>query len=309
MTCIPGKIRTRLSDKVYAGKLAGLLKKEWDKREVVCSECDKTMKASSLTNHLEGVHGVYRSKIINKDLIVEDREPVDYVAETFTNWFHCPVEGCNYGLNNGLTVTPYSLCRHFGYQHFPDNICIPHKDNYPRCNICDMQASAGTINSERHRNSKTSQEGHKGKLQRKGYRRSALSLNVKFTAYSQKLETVKCFEYLGRLLTYDNNDRQNVCSKLKKAPQFWALISQILKGKNICVLRYAEYFTKQQYRRYHYTGASPGTKVRRNSIADFVATRPVYEFCKNGRRRCGTSHHCKWWCDQEISINKEDMGV
>ena len=41
------------------------------------------MKGLSLTNHLEGVHGVYRSKVINKDLIVEDRESVDYVAETF----------------------------------------------------------------------------------------------------------------------------------------------------------------------------------------------------------------------------------
>ena len=114
MTCIPGKIRTSLSDNVYAGKLAGLSKKEWDKRVVVCNECGKTMKASSLTNHLEGVYGVYRSKIINKDLIVEDREPVDYVAETFTDGYRCPVEGCDYGLNNRSIVTPYSLCRHFG---------------------------------------------------------------------------------------------------------------------------------------------------------------------------------------------------
>ena len=233
MTCIPGKIRTRLSDKVYAGKLAGLLKKEWDKREVVCSECDKTMKASSLTNHLEGVHGVYRSKIINKDLIVEDREPVDYVAETFTNWFHCPVEGCNYGLNNGLTVTPYSLCRHFGYQHFPDNICIPHKDNYPRCNICDMQASAGTINSERHRNSKTCEEGHRRKLQRKAYRCSALSLDKKFTAYGRELEMVEFFKYLGRILTYDNNDIQDVRSNLNKARTFWRQISNVLRSENM----------------------------------------------------------------------------
>ena len=64
--------------------LVGFTKKEWNKRLVVCNECGKTMKASSLTNHLEGVHGVYRSKVINKDLIVEDREPVEYFAETFT---------------------------------------------------------------------------------------------------------------------------------------------------------------------------------------------------------------------------------
>ena len=34
-------------------------------------------------------------------------------------------------------------------------------------------------------------------------------------------------------------------------------------------------------------------RVRRKSIIDFVATRPVYEFCKNERRRHETSHHRK----------------
>ena len=204
MTCIPGKIRTSLSDNVYAGKLAGLSKKEWDKRVVVCNECGKTMKASSLTNHLEGVQGIYRSKVINKDLIVEDREPVDYVAETFTNGYCCPVEGCDYELNSRSTVTLYSLRRHFGYQHLPDNICILYEATYPRSNLCNMQVSARTINSEQHRNSKTCKEGDRRKLQRKAYRRSALSLDKKFTAYRQELERVEFFKYLGRLLTYDN---------------------------------------------------------------------------------------------------------
>ena len=107
MTCISGKIRTRLSDNIYAAQLVGFTKKEWDKQVVVCNECGKTMKASSLTNHLEGVHGVYRDKVINKDLIVEDREPVDYVTQTFTEGYRCPVEDCNYGLNRELIVTPY----------------------------------------------------------------------------------------------------------------------------------------------------------------------------------------------------------
>ena len=36
-------------------------------------------------------------------------------------------------------------------------------------------------------------------------------------------------------------------------------------------------------------------RVKRNSIIDFVASRPVYEFCKSAERRSGTSHHRKWW--------------
>ena len=51
----------------------------------------------------------YRSKVINKDLIVEDREPVHYEAETFIDEYLCIVEGCDYGLNNKSIVTPYRL--------------------------------------------------------------------------------------------------------------------------------------------------------------------------------------------------------
>ena len=69
-----------------------------------------------------------------------------------------------------------------------------------------MQAYVGTINSERHKNSETCKEGHRRKLQRKAYRRSALSLNEKFTAYGRELERVEFFKYLGRILTYDDND-------------------------------------------------------------------------------------------------------
>ena len=50
-------------------------------------------------------------------------------------------------------------------------------------------------------------------------------------------------------------------------------------------------------------------RVRRNSIIDFVATRPVYEFYKSAERRPRTSHHCKWWWDLEMSLGKEDTGV
>ena len=43
----------------------------------------------------------------------------------------------------------------------------------------------------------------------------------------------RVFKYLSRLLTYDDNDIQNVRSNLKKARIFWARISQVLKGKNM----------------------------------------------------------------------------
>ena len=50
-------------------------------------------------------------------------------------------------------------------------------------------------------------------------------------------------------------------------------------------------------------------RVRRNSIIEFVATRPVYEFCTSAERRPGTSHHRKWWWDQEMRLDEEDKRV
>ena len=87
-----------------------------------------------------------------------------------------------------------------------------------------MQASAGTINSEQQKNSETCKEGHRRKLQREAYRCYALSLNKKFTAYRQELERVEFFKYLGRILTYDNNDIQDVRSNLNKAPKVCGMI-------------------------------------------------------------------------------------
>ena len=54
------------------------------------------MQASSLENHLEVKHGIFKSEVINMDFLVEDREPVNYVAETFTDGLQCPVEGSAY---------------------------------------------------------------------------------------------------------------------------------------------------------------------------------------------------------------------
>ena len=45
-------------------------------------------------------------------------------------------------------------------------------------------------------------------------------------------------------------------------------------------------------------------RVRRNSIINFVATRPVYKFCTSAERRRWTSHHRNWWWDQEMSLDK-----
>jgi len=53
-----------------------------------------------------------------------------------------------------------------------------------------------------------------------------------FTAYGAELERVEVFKYLGRLLTYDNNDAQAVKGNLKKARGVWTRLSRMIRAEN-----------------------------------------------------------------------------
>ena len=200
-----------------------------------------------------------------------------------------------------------------------------------------------------HQGTTTCKKSHRRKLQREAYRSFALSFDKEFFAYGQKLERVEFFKYLGKLLTYNNNDIQDVFSNLKKARMFWGRISDVLRSKNLspkvremfykatiqAVLLYGSVLwnlTKVMMSRlegFHITAAYwmartqkpqdnddgswtyPSSKdvleevglypiehyirVRGNYIINFVATRPVYEFCTSVERIPGSSHHRKWW--------------
>ena len=103
MTCLPGKIRTSHSEETYVRTVSGIPKEDWSNREVKCDVCGIKLQASSLDEHLVTQHEIYRSKVINKDLVIK-REPVEYFTEPF-NWkqfkserkgLDCPVKGCPY---------------------------------------------------------------------------------------------------------------------------------------------------------------------------------------------------------------------
>ena len=51
---------------------------------------------------------------------------------------------------------------------------------------------------------------HEAKLQRKADSNFAAALGAKFYAYGEELERVEVFQYLGRLVVFDDNDTQLV---------------------------------------------------------------------------------------------------
>jgi hypothetical protein len=58
------------------------------------------------------------------------------------------------------------------------------------------------------------------------------ALQQTFTAYRAELEKVEVFQYLGRLLAYDDNDPQAVRGNLKKARGIWARLSRMIRTEN-----------------------------------------------------------------------------
>jgi len=72
MTCVPGRISTRHSNWVYNNSRVGLVSPQDQKRrQVTCDTCDKPMAAASLKDHMATHHGIYQSKVINRELLVE----------------------------------------------------------------------------------------------------------------------------------------------------------------------------------------------------------------------------------------------
>ncbi len=62
--------------------------------------------------------------------------------------------------------------------------------------------------------------------------RTHLALQELFTAYSNELERVEVFKYLGRLLAYDDNYARTVRGNLRKAQCIWARIPHMIRSEN-----------------------------------------------------------------------------
>jgi hypothetical protein len=96
MTCAPGRIREGYSDEAYTLHKSGLeTAANRKRRQVDCQICGVSLQAGSLQGHLEMQHDVYRSFVLNRD-IVEERSPVVYcaIALLTTGHYFCPVANC-----------------------------------------------------------------------------------------------------------------------------------------------------------------------------------------------------------------------
>ncbi len=70
-----------------------------------------------------------------------------------------------------------------------------------------MQTKVGTL-YEKHQCTRLCREGWERKKQHEAAEAAWVALARTFTAYGEDLERVEVFNYLGRLLAYDDNDSQ-----------------------------------------------------------------------------------------------------
>jgi len=181
----------------------------------------------SLDHHLETQHDVFRSKVLDLDLLLgEGREEYTYETQRHTDGlYYCPVLEC------GATAkTPWSLRRHFAMRHPTDLVHTP-EEHFPRCALCGMQTNPEVI-GRGHESTALCKWGQKCKQQYAAVTEATRALDQRFTAYGEELERVETFKYLGRLMAQDDSDIQAVLANLRKARKVWAQISRVRRLEN-----------------------------------------------------------------------------
>jgi hypothetical protein len=84
----------------------------------------------------------------------------------------------------------------------------------------------------RHYEAALCKDGVARKVQHAAAECAHLALHHTFKVYGEELERVEVFEYLGRLLAYDDNDTQAVRGNLKKAHSIWVRLSRTIRAEH-----------------------------------------------------------------------------
>jgi hypothetical protein len=112
-------------------------------------------------------------------------------------------------------------------------VCSPVEGSLPlpQCDRCGLQILYATMNGQHYENA-LCKDGVARKAQHAAVERMHLALLQMFTAYSEELERVEVFKYLGRLLAYNDNDTQAERNNLKKAQGVWARLSRTIRAES-----------------------------------------------------------------------------
>jgi hypothetical protein len=207
---------------------------DWERNndEALCVDCEVcgiSLAAESLQSHLETQHHIYRSFVLNRDLVPEQATVIYRATEPpATGIYLCLVPQCG-----GHSGTRFNLRRHFLMQHPQDLVCIPIEGSLPlpKCTRCGPQMPVEDL-SRGHHHTGLCQRGWERKCQHEAAVRSKRTLDHMFSVNGEELERVEVFKYLGRRISHDDADNQAMWSNLRKARGCWTWVSRVLRAEN-----------------------------------------------------------------------------
>jgi hypothetical protein len=137
----------------------------------------------------------------------------------------CPVHNCSLRTSN-KTI----LRKHFRVRHPEDIIIIMQEGLLPRCNECGLYQA--NVNTARHLESEDCKKYTAIRNNTRFDLSQQATNNVQFKVNVEKINMVQQFNYLGRVLTYNDDDLKAVESQLVKARRVWGQIGKVIKKKS-----------------------------------------------------------------------------
>ena len=224
----PAALREAIYNQGRTGEGKTFMEKR--KEEVECKECKKILKQGSLQRHMMQQHGKKPEQYLYREIGTAARFCVE-VSRGVHN--KCPVPGCTGGSSD-----KFGMYRHFGLRHPEATINIPEDGEVERCDLCGMFA----LNMFRHQTTSTCKKGRGRRENEKLQEKQAEAEEVIFTVYGEKLERVREFRYLGRILTEDDDDSKNIIEQLARARQKWNSRAKILKREGANARTMAKFY-------------------------------------------------------------------
>ena len=141
----------------------------------------------------------------------------------------CPVEGCL-----GQAATRTAMQVHFLHRHVQDTVVILEegKPPHPSCPQCEMLVPWHVLNG-RHLATTQCASGAERKRRRLWEEELRERSEGAFQAYTEPLENVTAFRYLGRVMTAGDDDWPTVVGNLKTARKSWGRLLQILSREGV----------------------------------------------------------------------------
>ena len=190
----------------------------WRRQRTKCNICNESLQKGSLQRHMEQQHGIKDGQYLCREVNRDETTFNIRVVKGKNN--KCPIPGCVGGAKD-----KFGMYRHFAWKHPEKNITIDDDGVLPKCPRCKMHCA----NMEKHMRSTTCERLSNRRQNEVLQDQQAMANDVKFYIQGEEIEKVKEFEYLGRILTDNDDDTKCIDNALKKARRQWNCIGKMLK--------------------------------------------------------------------------------